>query len=344
MPDGRILRTVVVKGDSTDIFSGSFLVPSDSSWAISTRLESRSEKDVGESKVFVYEAKKEFRDFRELNREFFSDSSITDHIAIRVNLEKKFRWIYHHYVYTETYYKLFPFHSEPVSDYLTDYELKIHRAEEKEIRYSPDEDRIVFREDSLDVPVLSKSDSARFKALRDTIEQKFELWQKANIYNDFFSVVLASLDKLKITYDSAAIRNSFYQWLDREKTFETGIENDKAFLEAAGMFFNIVPARLMAGNPDGFKNFNRKFRVAAYSLESYTSCVLMPGMIVNTDADKTDVNMASWTFKIDDFYATDYTMKVVSRVVNKWFVISAGTILILFIALLMVRLFRKQKS
>jgi len=341
MPDGRILRTVVVKGDSTDIFSGSFLVPSDSSWAVSTRLESRSEKDVGESKVFVYEAKKEFRNFEELNRELFNDSSINDHIAIRVNLVKKFRWIYHYYVYTETYYKLFPFQSEPVSDYLTDYELKIHLAEEKEICYSSDEDRIVFREDSLDVPVLSKTDSARFKALRDTIEQKFELWQKINIYNDFFSLVLAALRKMRIPADSAAIRDSFYQWLDQEKTFETGIENDKAFLEAAGMFFKISPARLMAANPEDFKNFNRKFRIAAYSLESYTNHVLMPGMIVNTDAGETDVNVASWTFKIDDFYATDYTMKVESRVVNKWFVISAGVALILIIALLVARLFRK---
>lgn len=341
MPDGRILRTVVVKGDSTDIFNGSFLVPSDSTWTISTRLESRSDKDIGESKVFVYEAKKEFINFEALNKEFFNDSSINDHIAIRVNLKKQFRWFYNHYLYTETYYKLFPFHSVPVSDYLTDNELKIHQSDEKEIYYSRDDDKIKFKEDTLSMPVLIKTDSARFKALRDTIEQKFESWQKINIYNDFFTVVLKALGKMKIPVDSLTARHPFYSWLDQEKTFETGIENDNAFLDAAGTFFNVHPSRLMRANPEGFKNFKRKFRVAAYSLESYTSQVLMPGMIINTDAGNTDVNVASWTFKIDDFYATDYTMLVESRVVNKWFVISAGVVLILIIALLLVRLFRK---
>jgi hypothetical protein len=193
----------------------------------------------------------------------------------------------------------------------------------------------------LNLPVLGKTDSLRYKALRDTIEQKFESWQKINIYNDFYHVLTAALKNLGHTSDTVAERSLFYHWLDQEKTFETGIENDDAFLNAASEYFKVRPLKLHAANPTGFESFNKKFRIAAYSLETYTSRVLMPGMIIHTNAGKTDVNVASWTFKIDNFYAADYTMVVESRMVNRWFVTGAGVVLFLLIALLLLRLFKK---
>ena len=345
LPDGRLLRTIVVKGDSTDIFKGSFSVPSDSSWSISTRYESRENeinKDVVEGRIFVYEARKEFGDYLALNREFDKESAVKDHINIRVDFKKRFRWFYNYYYYTETYGRLFPFNSVPVSRYLTETELKIHQADEKDIYYSPKDDRILLVQDSLNLPVLSKSDSLRFKALRDTIELKFESWQKINIYNDFFHLVTASLGKLGIRVDTAAERGSFYRWLDQKKTFESGIENDRAFIQAASDYFKVEPARLQSADPAGFNNFHRKFRVATYSLETYTSKVLMPGLIIRTNADKTDVNLANWTFKIENFYADDYSMNVESRMVNSWFVIISGLILVAIIALILLRLFRRR--
>lgn len=341
MTDGRILRTVIVKGDSANIFKGSFPVPYDTTWTISTRLEPRNEKDIKEGKVYVYIARKEFKDFGELNREFFNDSALSAHIAIKVSFEKEFRWFYNRYCYTETYGRLFPFRSEPVGDYLNDTELKIHLADEKDIYYSPEKDKILFVEDTLDFPVLNKTDSLRYKALRDTIEQKFESWQKINIYNDYYHLLAAALKKLGSKADTAANRKSFYRYLDQEKTFETGIENDDAFLNAAAEYFMVDAAKLQAADPGGFDNFNKKFRIAAYSLETYTNQVLMPGMIVKTDAGKSDLNVASWTFKIDNFYASDYTMVVESRVVNKWFVVAMAIALIAVIALILLRLFRK---
>jgi hypothetical protein len=341
MPDGKILRTVIVKGDSVNIFKGSFPLPADTSWMISTRLESRNEKDIKEGKVFVYEARKEFNNVEDLNRDFFHDSTLAAHIAIKVTLNKKFNWFYNRYEYTETYSRLFPFRSEPVSDYLSENELKIHLANEKDIYYAPDQDQILFIRDTLNVPVLSKTDSMRFKDLRDTIEQKFESWQKINIYNDFYHLITGSLKKLGVNADTAASRALFYRYLDQEKTFETGIENDNAFINAASVYFNVDRVKLQAADPEGFASFKKKFRIAAYSLETYTNRVLMPGMILRSNARKSDLNVASWTFKIDNFYASDYTMMVVSRAVNKWFVVGTAIILILLVGFVMVRLFRK---
>lgn len=341
MPDGRLLRTVTVKGDSASIFSGSFPVPVGTGWEISTRLESRSENDVNEGKVYVYEARKEFRNFSDLNKEFYNDDPVfTDHIAIQVTLEKRFRGYYTHYYYSESYGRLFPFRSVSVSDYLSDAELQIHQADEKEIYYSREKDSILLVLDTLRIPVLNRNDSLRFKSLRDSIEQKFESWQKINIYNEFYHVVCTALRKMGNKADTVAARKSFYLWLDQQKTFESGIEDDDAFVNAASSYFKVDPERLQAADPEGFSTFKKKFRVAAYSLETYTNQVLMPGTIIRTNAGKTDKSQAVWTFKIDKFYATDYEMTVESRIVNKWFAVCLGLVLILAITLLLLRLFK----
>jgi hypothetical protein len=341
MPDGRILRTIIVKGDSVNIFKGSFPLPADSGWTISTRLESRNEKDIKEGKVFVYEARKEFNTVEDLNREFYHDSSLAAHNAIKVTLKKKFNWFYNNFEYTETYSRLFPFHSVPVGNYLSENELKIYLADEKDIYYAPEQDQILFVVDTLNLPVLSQTDSLRFKALRDTIEQKFISWQKINIYNDFFHLITAALGKMGVNLDTVSSRTLFYSYLDQENTFETGIENDNAFVNAASAYFKVDRTALQAADPEGFASFNKKFSIAAYSLETYTNRVLMPGMIVRTNARKSDLNVASWTFKIDNFYASDYTMMVVSRVVNKWFVVGTAVVLILLVGFVLLRLFRK---
>ena len=205
MPDGRITRTVMVKGDSADIFTGSFRVPSDSSWTILTRYEPRNQKDTTDSKIFVYEAKKEFKNFSELNGEFFNDSTLSDYNNIKVEFKKKWFGFINRYRYTETYSMLFPFRSVPVEAYLNDTKLKIHLADDKDIYYSPEKDDILFVTDSASIPVLSNSDSLRYRELRDTIEHKFEAWQKENIYNDFYRIVMKALNRLGKSFDRAFV-------------------------------------------------------------------------------------------------------------------------------------------
>lgn len=342
-PDGRIIRTVIVKGDSADIFTGSFRVPSDTSWRISTRYEPRNTKDSTDSEVFAYEATKEFADVNDLNREFYNDSLVNDRNKIKVTIEKKSRGFYTHYYYTETYSMLFPFREVPVSEYLTDNELKIHMADEKDLHYDPQLNDIIISSDTANIPVLNGNDSIRFKELKDSIELRFEAWQKENIYSDFYRQVLSALDKTGRQVDSATNREPFYLWLDSTQTFESGIENADAFIEAAASYFNISPLRLFRVNQNGFDDFNRKFRVAAFSLESYTNTVIMPGSIVANNAKTAGAESSvTWTFQIENFYATDYVMTVESRLLNKKFAIIAGIVAI-FLILLSLRYIRRTR-
>jgi hypothetical protein len=341
MPDGRILRTVTFKGDSASIFRGSFRMPSDSTWAISTRYEQQRDKDSVNGKVFVYEATKEFPDYQALNSCFYRDSAFSNKIIIRVTLTRKWKWFYAHNEYTETYSRIFPFRSVPIRDFMTHSELRIYLAEDDEVYYSREKDSLMMVTDSLSLLVLSAADTLRSKQLHDNLEHRFELWQKINIYNDLYCVVIKALDKMGKSADTAKTKGPFYQWLDSTRVFESVKENSDAFTKAAATFFRVDASALEAANRDGFDTFTKKFRISDLTLETYTSQVLMPGMIVHANSKDIKGNLVTWHFKVSDFYASDYTMVVHSRHVNKPAIVIAAILLVMLVGFALFRMFRK---
>jgi len=335
MPDGHIHRTIIVRGDSSNVLSGSYPVPSDSTWRLATRLEPRNESDADDSMIYVYEAHKEFGDFNELNQAFYNDSANGERTRIRVKLERKNKGFFRHYRYSETYSRLFPFHAQPLERYLNKTELRVFLAEDSDIYYSPVKDSILLAPKTFKRPVLTESDSLRYSEIRNSIQTRFESWQKMNIYQDFYELISGSLNKQGITYDTAGTRSGFYHWLDSMKTMENGLKSSDEFVDAASSYFKIDPGRLKAGDPDGFGDFNRKFRVAAFSLEKYTSTVIMPGEIIRGNAKKTAGNSATWIFQTADFYAADFEMTVESHLVNKWMIVPAGIVLLVLAGMLL---------
>jgi hypothetical protein len=338
MPDGRLLRTISVRGDSAGIFRGLFRVPVDSDWVTSKRYEQQRGKDSITSSVYVYEARKEFPDFNALNSFFYNDSTFTDHISIMADLSKKSRWFYTFYTYNETYSMLFPFRSVPIRDYLSDTELSIYQAGDNEIGYSPSGDSLMIVTDSVRRPVLSDADSARFKQLRDSLEHKFEAWQKINIYNELYRIVHKAFEKLGRSAGMANDTDAFFHWLDSARVFESVMENSDAFVQEAAAFYHLDPRELKAADQEGFDMFARKFRVSAFTLETYTNRVLMPGMIVSANTHDKNGNLVAWHFKAGKFYASDFTMKVVSRTVNKSAVVLAALLLVVITGLILLRL------
>jgi len=338
LPDGRILRTVTAKGDSVNIFHGSFRVPSDTGWSVVTRYEPRSSKDSANGEVFVYEATKEFMDFEVLNRIFYTDSAFNTHVNIKVDLHRQHRWFYTYYHYIETYKMLFPFRSVPVSKYLNESELRIYLAGENEVYYSPENDSVVISSDTLARPALSYSDSLRLKEIRDNIDLKYEQWQKINVYIGYFETVQEALLKLGKGSDTAGIRKPFFHWLDSTDVFDEGMTNKDAFINAAARYFGIKAEKLRDANAEGFALFNKKFRVATYTLETYTNRLLMPGVIIKSNGRNISGNLVSWNFKIDTFYASDFVMEAEARSVNKTAVIAAALLLVILLGLFLFRI------
>jgi hypothetical protein len=344
LPDGRIQRIITVRGDTALMFKGPLLLPVDSGWNIRSGFEWQNEKDTSEGKVFVYEAIKEFDNVYALNREFYKDTSFSEKISMKVSLVKKIRWFYTVYDYTETYAMLFPFRALPLGNYLNESELKIYLANDTDLYYSPAKDSILIKDGRKELPVLTGADSLRFKALKDKIEVKIEKWQKENIYEEFYRVVMEALSSPGISAERQVDKASFFQWMDSVEVMEIESEPDQSPIAATANYLGVDSLGLRKANESGFDLFNRKFRVACYAFGSYINQVLMPGMILVTNADATRGNLAIWKFEVRRFYVSDFMMHVRSRTVNKWFIVAAGLVLVALVMILSCRLYREKRQ
>jgi len=342
MPNGNLRRTIAIRGDSAAIFKGTYRVPDDTSWQIQTRYETRDADDTTGEMIFVYEASRLFSNFEEVNRVFFRDTSFNDHLNIRLQVSKQFRFFYTYYHYRETFGMLFPFRSEPLEKYVSQSELEVLTADEKLISYDRKQDSIVILTDTLEKPVISGMDSLRLKMLRDTIDKKFEKWRKMNIYQSFYAELNTGMTRLGMAARLASSQASLYKHFETAQVFDSDPGETNAFLHQAAIFLETDSDELYQANRNGFGLFNRKWKVSAIAPESFRNQVLMPGLVVKTNAREIAGNSVTWNFKPDNFYAADYTMEVSARAVNRWFIVISVLLLMALLGLILVRLFGKK--
>jgi hypothetical protein len=351
LPDGSIERTIVVKGDSSDILKGSLPVPVDSTWNISRAYEYKSEGDSTSEKQYVYKASKVFRNSAELNKELNPVSEAKGRIMREVKVEKKFRWFNTFYKYAETYKQTFPFHRKPVDEFLNDRELELVLADDKDLYYSRESDALMIIKDTLVRPALSVKDSARMKELREAIEKKFYLWARTNVYEEYFDALKAALDKsgLMKPAETEETRDSLFARFD---TCYTDIDSffnrmddqyGNNLLELASNYYHADTARLHQANRTGFDAFDKKLEnIEPVFGDSYVNLTIMPGIIISSNSTEINGNTASWDIDSNRFYAKDYTLLVESKKINKGLAIASGAIVVLLLIGLAAGMFRKK--
>jgi hypothetical protein len=351
LPDGSIERTIVVKGDSAEIFKGSLPVPVDSTWKISGGYEEKSAGDSTDKKQYVYKASKVFRNSAELNKELNPVSEEAGRIIREVKVEKKFRWFNTFYKYAETYKQTFPFHRKPVDEFLNDRELEFAWADDKDLYYSRESDALMILKDTLVRPALSVKDSARMKELKEAIEKKFYQWARTNVYEEYFNVLKDALHKSGImkpeetdkTRDSLFARfdtcytdiDSFFKMMDDQY--------GNNLLELASKYYHADTARLHQANRTGFDAFDKKLEnIEPIFGDSYVNLTIMPGIIISSNSTEINGNTASWDVESDHFYAKDFTLLVESKKINKGLSIVSGA-LVVFLLIGLVAGIMKRK-
>jgi hypothetical protein len=352
LPDGSIERTIVVKGDSSEILKGSLPVPVDSTWNISGAYEYKSEGDSSGEKQYVYRASKVFRNSAELNKELNPVSEEGGRIKREVKVEKKFRWFNTFYKYAETYKQTFPFHRKPVDEFLNDEELEIVFADDKDLYYSRESDAVIVIKDTLVRPALSVKDSARMKELKEAIEHKLYRWASANVYEEFFDVLKDALDKSGIikpaeaekTRDSLFARfNTCFVDLDSFLTMQDD-KNGMYLLQLASQYYHIDTTKLHQANPIGFDSINKKLEniFPVVNGDSYVNLTIMPGIIISSNSTEINGNTASWDIVPDRFYAKDYTLLIESKKINKGLAIVSGVFVVFLLIGLVAGMLRKK--
>ncbi len=344
--DGSLDRTYTVRGDSADIFDGSLKIPADSSWNISTKWESVVKNDSSVERKYVYTARKHFANVRALNKEIYTDSSYIDKVNIRAAFEKRFRWFYTFITYRETYLMYFPFREIPVNNYLSDLELGVLMdSDEKNYVFDPVKNDFVRVDEKNMIPKLTKQDSAEMKKRENEISDKFDKWQAASIIEDYFRILLTTVNN-----DTTSITSSdSLKWAKDSLTnvfFHSNL-NVQTSEELTDILSRITHnshiTQLYDQHKSNFNGFDYKLKYTDFFSDDYTNEVIMPGLLINTNAKTVEGNKVTWEFDALRFYATNFEMIAESRIVNRWAIVVSGIVAAVLFVLLILGIFVKKK-
>jgi len=307
-PDGSCKHIVFVKGDSSEIAQSAFPIPTDSSWTITTY-------DSGE---YTYIAEKIFAKVADWDKEMNYCQDKSKALTIVPELKKKFRWFYTIYEYKETFKAFNKLWNVPITDYMTPEDLQIFS--------SPDDS------------------SAQAKAA----EEKLDNWDKRNKFEEFYQEFIKMTRELKDSTLSIArldtkkeqLYNLFvdelYDNLKYEKELMTKLctilDNDSVKRLESDLVYIIAQQK------------ERQESLEEIGLTEFENHVIMPGLILDTNAQTVEGRKVSWEIKPKQFWFTDFTMSVESRLVNIWAVVI--TLVLFFIAVLILLLpliLRKKK-
>lgn len=249
-------------------------------------------------------AMKKFRKVSDLNNELMPASDTTLQVIIQVKLDKRFRWFHTLFTYRETYKDHNPFKRVPISDYLSEEDLAL----------------FYINEDTLD------------------IEDKTDAWGAESIFQELYQALLQGAKEIddphltpeQIRSKKESLFNNLTDVNDEDWEVNKVLQICEESLQNPSVW-KLKPK--MTGVVD---ELNRKQDLVFEThFTDLTNSVIMPGLIIATNAETIEGNKVTWDIAGRYFLWRDYEMWVESRVVNVWTIwVSIG--LVLFIAFLMV--------
>jgi hypothetical protein len=264
--------------------------------------QTRMENDTVER----FNATKSYGDVNRIN----DDYAVQGKVGIEVTFEKKFRWFYTYFDYKETYKSYYPFHAVSLKSFLT---------EEEYSRYE-------------------KGDTS--KALKDRMEE----FMSRNIIEEYLAQLVDSVTNLH----NPSIPAAAFIALKKEMLSHFG---DTTYLPLLDLMKG--PSEMALERATGLqlrgkiehtlknieKSLDTKYEFMSSISADYVNEVVMPGIIMNTNADEIDGSKVSWKFDDEKFALIDYVMTVESRIANPWAMyVTGGLVIVMLILLLLPRL------
>ena len=303
--DGTCERVITVRREKKTLPDGAFPVPADSTWQCEWTLAKKADSTSKEADN-VYTARKRFADFDALAREYPVQHDST-RFSISVNVQKKFRWFYSYYDYTETYARFDPLHV-PVqpSAFMTEEELRQFMSSEV-----PD----------------------------STLEKKWNRWDQRNMMEWAFGRLV---DAVRRRNDPGLPVSIFEQNKERliallgDDTTKGSNHQDfagKTANDMAGLLHLSADAvRLLVPDLDSIgSQALKRMEITDKAKGSYTNSVVMPGVIIATNAGEVRGTTVVWRFTHEHLALMDYPMNVESRVVNLWAIILTAVVVLVAI-------------
>jgi len=288
--DGSCERVETVNANAPELPGAAFPIPTDSSW------ETGWTKRDGEERGYLYTATKRFESPEALAREYSGIADDSTKLRITPVIEKRFRWFYTYITYKETYRVFCPFTLIPASEVLS----------EEDIR------RVIAGEKS------------------DTLKKKLDEWQWRNMYEGFHLALLEGarrLDDPTLLPDSVERRKEeLLQVMLSDTTTKDDL--DRTLVLIGRFFRSNAVLKLRPELRTAWDAAENMMKRAESANGDYTNTVVMPGMVLDTNAGEVKGTTVSWNFSADQFMLSDYSMWVESRVMNLWAVILTGIVVI----------------
>lgn len=271
--------------------------------------------------ILAYASRK-FRSASEMSDNFrFNSKSKWNDLIPRPLFEKKFRWFYTYYTYSETYPRLplkFPL---PIENYMS--------KEEADYWLTG-------------LPAFDKGMSGMdlYEKL-NTIKDKFDSWASANVWEMQYSTLLRNLDQLPGNpgYEKMlASKDSIYKTIGDENKDDYKVKN---IGEVLNRYFKTTAfAPLLNEQNEISRQINNPAEME--KLNDFTSTffkyrLVMPGHLLASNG-MIQQDTISWKLDATKMLNSDYTLTAASKKMNLWAVIVSAVIVLLALVLL----FRKR--
>ncbi len=313
--DGSLNRTVVIKGDSSAIYEGHYTIHLDSTWA-------QDIQKAGEQK-YELTASREFTSADALNEATKGEPG--RFLSFSVTVDENFRWFTSQLTYRETIHRYLPIDEVPVTDYI-----------------SPAEIDQFIKHEVLKQPYATAGDSLSLTDASD----RFEEWSRRNIFSAYYRIFMDGVREL----DASTLTPSYVQ-AHKDTLYAVFAHIDSKQKEVQQEAFQRLlksPAvaevyRLRAVEFDAL-SMQLEF-ADEVSANSYKTSVVMPGIIIDTNAPTLEGNRAEWKDYMGVAYVMDFDLWVTSQVINWWAVILTGVVVLGgFILLLVAPLRRRSRN
>lgn len=301
--DGSILRTVVIRGDSTSTHRWDFVVPVDSTWAWDRAKTGDRE--------WTLTLRREFPSSEAFNE---YQSGLTGSVLRSdVSIERSFRWFTTVYRYREHLPSVNAFRSVPLSEYIApaDLDAFVRHEVEKETFASPAESVAV-----------------------ENASEQFEAWARRNEFEAIFGALRLGIDRLadrSFTPESLEVRKQrlaeAYEALkDTGDVFDAD-DLVKRSHEWLKRWKEPVVRRAAAAARDSMEAIEAEMRSMHRLMEfPHKTTVVMPGLLTTSNARSVDGASARWEDYLIILYFQDFTFEVESAVTNWWAVIVTGVL------------------
>ena len=318
--DGSITRTIVFTGDSAEISRGNFPVVLDSSWSRSIT------RSTGKDKNFVLTASRVFRNVDAMNDALGGTPGKT--LQFRFNLDRSFRWFFTTYRYEEVNLPFEQFTTVPVTEFLSQSEIAWVTG---------------FMTGTIDQKkgLATRGDSLAVEGIYNRLQE----YALRNRFEPVFAAFRDGVSALNDTALTVAAVSSFKDSLFRSsrKALDQNNVDTLRFVFRRVLRTSLADKAWQA-SAQQIAEIKRKMEFeSTTNSHTYNSTVVMPGLIIATNASNVEGNTATWKDFKDQSHYLGYTMWVESRHVNWWAVVLASVVVVALLGLLIASLFRKRR-